>query len=86
VLRWDPGTDTTAVIGSITGTYPSSFAGDADHVYWTLFSQGPEPLSSIITTITSEPSAGGAQATVASLPVPRDRGRRRRGPLPGGAT
>jgi hypothetical protein len=68
VLRWDPGTDTTAVIGSITGTYPSSFAGDADHVYWTLFSQGPEPLSSIITTITSEPSAGGAQATVASLP------------------
>jgi hypothetical protein len=67
VLRWDPRTDTTAVIGSITSGHPSSFAGDADHVYWTLTSQGPEPLSTI-TTITSEPSAGGAQATVASLP------------------
>ncbi len=67
VLHWDPPTDTTAVIGSIT-IFGSSFVGDADHVYWTQFSSALG--RSTITTITSEPSAGGAQATLASLPAP----------------
>lgn len=67
VLHWDPPTDTTAVIGSIPFVGNLSFVGDADHVYWTQFS---EPGASIITTITSEPSAGGAQATLTSLPEP----------------
>jgi hypothetical protein len=66
VLRWDPGTDSTAVIDSIASSHVTSFAGDADHVYWTVPAAGPG-LSNL-TTITSEPSAGGARRTLASVP------------------
>ena len=66
VLRWDPGTDTTAVIDSIASFNVTSFAGDADHVYWTVPAAGPG--LSDLTTITSEPSAGGARTTLASVP------------------
>jgi hypothetical protein len=69
VLHWDPRTDSTAVIGSIIGSGdpPWGFVGDADHVYWTL---GSYDGITTTTTITSEPSAGGAQAILASLPEP----------------
>jgi hypothetical protein len=74
VLHWDPRTDTTAVIASITNDAGLGFVGDADQVYWTqIVSRTPDPAEGPapwITTITSEPSAGGAQATLASLPEP----------------
>ena len=66
LLHWDPRTDSTAVIGSFSDGLTANLVGDADHVYWSRFSEGPGP--STITTITSEPSAGGAPATLASFP------------------
>jgi hypothetical protein len=59
VLHWIPSTGVTTPIGSTATALYTSFAGDADHVYW---SEGSDP-----TTITALPSSGGSPTAVATL-------------------
>jgi hypothetical protein len=64
ILRWDPITATTSVVGSASSVYVTGFASDADHVYLAELTDS----STATTTIFAMPSTGGPQGQLASVP------------------
>lgn len=64
ILRWDPVTATTSVVGSASSVYVTGFASDADHLYLAELTDS----STATTTIFAMPSTGGTQGQLASVP------------------